>query len=39
VLEAINTMRPPEQERHMRPPEQEQPRERTERDLRAGGSG
>jgi hypothetical protein len=35
VLEAINAMRPREQDRHMSPPEQ--PHERTERDLRAGG--
>ena len=35
VLEAINAMRPREQDRHMRSPEQ--PHERTERDLRAGG--
>jgi osmoprotectant transport system ATP-binding protein len=39
VLEAINTMRPHEQDRHMSPPEveQEQPRERTGQDL--GGEG
>ena len=39
VLEAIDTMRPHEQERHMSPPEQEQPRERTGQDLQAGGEG
>jgi osmoprotectant transport system ATP-binding protein len=41
VLEAINTMRPHEQDRHMSPPEeeQEQPREGTERDLQDGGEG
>ena len=39
VLEAINTMRPHEQERHMSPPEQEQPRERNGQDLQAGGEG
>ena len=37
VLEAINAMRPREQDRPMSPPEQ--PHERTERDLRAGGGG
>ena len=39
VLEAINTMRPHEQDRHMSPPEEEQPRERTRQDLQAGGEG
>jgi osmoprotectant transport system ATP-binding protein len=41
VLEAINTMRPHEQERHMSPPEheQEQPRERNGQDQQAGGEG
>jgi osmoprotectant transport system ATP-binding protein len=41
VLEAINTMRPHEQDRHMSPSqeEQEQPREGTERDLQDGGEG
>jgi osmoprotectant transport system ATP-binding protein len=39
VLEVINAMRPAEEERHMRPAEQEQPRERSERDLQAGGGG
>ena len=41
VLEAINAMRPHEQDRHMSPPEQEQgqPRERTGQDLQAGGDG
>jgi osmoprotectant transport system ATP-binding protein len=39
VLEAINTMRPHEQDRHMSPSKEEQPRERTERDLQAGGEG
>src|SRR5829696_5159630 len=41
VLEAINTLRQHEQDRHMSPPEvkQEQPRERTGQDLQAGGEG
>lgn len=39
VLEAINTMRPHEQERHMSPPEEEQSRERNGQDLQAGGEG
>ncbi|HYQ85445.1 MAG TPA: betaine/proline/choline family ABC transporter ATP-binding protein, partial [Rubrobacter sp.] len=39
VLEAINTMRPHEQDRHMSPAEGEQPRERTGQDLQAGGEG
>lgn len=39
VLEAINTMRPPEQDRHMSTQEEEQPREGTGRDLQAGGEG
>ncbi len=39
VLEAINTMRPREQDRHMSSPEEEQSRERTERDPQAGGEG
>ena len=39
VLEAINTMRPHEQDRHMSPPEEEQPRERNGQDLQAGGEG
>ena len=39
VLEAINAMRPHEEDRHISPPEEEQQRERTERDLPAGGEG
>src|SRR5687767_14316964 len=39
VLEAINTMRPHEQDRHMSPAEGERPRERTRQDLQAGGEG
>jgi hypothetical protein len=39
VLEAINTMRPHEQDRHMSPAEGERPRERTGQDLQAGGEG
>ena len=39
VLEAINTMRPHERDRHMSPAEGEQPRERTGQDLQAGGEG
>jgi osmoprotectant transport system ATP-binding protein len=39
VLEAINTMRPYEQDRHMSPAEGAQPRERTGQDLQAGGEG
>jgi len=41
VLEAINTMRPHERDRHMSPPEQEQvqPRESTGQDPQAGGEG
>ncbi len=39
VLEAIDTMRPHEQERHMSPPEEEQPRERAGQDMQAGGEG
>jgi osmoprotectant transport system ATP-binding protein len=41
VLEAINTMRPHEQDRHMSSPEEEQehPREGIERDLQDGGEG
>jgi osmoprotectant transport system ATP-binding protein len=40
VLEAINTMRPHERDRHMMSPaEGEQPRERTGQDLQAGGEG
>jgi osmoprotectant transport system ATP-binding protein len=39
VLEAINTMRPHERDRHMSPPEEEQPRERTGQDLQAGDEG
>jgi len=39
VLEAINTMRPHEQDRHMSPPEQEQPLEGTGQDMQDGGEG
>jgi len=39
VLEAINTMRPHEQDRHMSPSEEEQPHERTERDPQDGDEG
>jgi osmoprotectant transport system ATP-binding protein len=39
VLEAINTMRPHERDRHMSPAEGERPRERTGQDLQAGGEG
>ncbi|HEX5699777.1 MAG TPA: betaine/proline/choline family ABC transporter ATP-binding protein [Rubrobacter sp.] len=39
VLEAINTMRPHERDRHMSPPDEEQPRERTGQDLQAGNEG
>jgi osmoprotectant transport system ATP-binding protein len=39
VLEAINTMRPHEQDRHMSPAEGERPRERTGQDPQAGGEG
>jgi osmoprotectant transport system ATP-binding protein len=39
VLEAINTMRPHEQDRHMSPAEGERSRERTGQDLQAGGEG
>jgi osmoprotectant transport system ATP-binding protein len=39
VLEAINTMRPHEQDRHMSPAEGERPRERTGQDLQAEGEG
>jgi osmoprotectant transport system ATP-binding protein len=39
VLEAINTMRPHERDRHMSPAEGERPRGRTGQDLQAGGEG